>query len=106
MVQNWYKGQISAHAIMPMNTKSSNNKDSYYSSNRDDGYLEQINSSIEDKKIRCIFCNKNGHSAQVCRRLIDWLSKQKSKKKEQQKSSNEYANFAIENYLDDNDIGC
>jgi hypothetical protein len=76
MVQNWYKRQVSAHAIMPtINTE--NSKDSNYTSSRDDGYSEQSYSSVEDK-IKCIFCNKNGHSAQVCR---DWLKKQKSKKR-------------------------
>jgi hypothetical protein len=103
MVQNWYKGQVSAHAIMTTNTKSS--KDSNNSSSRDGGYTEQINSSVEDKRVKCIFCNKNGHSAQVCTRLIDWLSKQKkSRKKEQQKSNNEYANLVYHNDFDD-DIG-
>jgi hypothetical protein len=75
MVQNWFKGQVTANALHFSSYTSSKAR----SSTNEDVSYDQISSSVEETKaIRCIYCSKTGHGAQTCPKLINWLSKQKT----------------------------
>ena len=91
MILNWYKGQLSANAIptskMLKNAKSKTYYDHY------DSVSDSINIT-RDENVTCIFCKKRGHGAQVCRKLIRWLSRKNNKDNKDDKNDNEIDNLA------------
>ena len=82
---NWYRGQVSANALL--NTNRNNNSKGSNSSEHTTGEVANV---MKDK-VKCIYCKKTGHGAQTCPRLIAWLEKQQSKKNT---SSANYAAYA------------
>jgi len=93
MMQNWYKGQVSAKAITFKNGNQKANKQTY---DRDDAVSESI-SVAKENDVTCIYCKAKGHGAQKCRKLIKWCSKRDAREEiETQKA----------NILFDDDFGC
>jgi hypothetical protein len=97
LVQNWYKGKISARAL---HFNIFGNKKISKPSQEEEGFYQQISiatTNTTDAKTICIYCSKMGHGAQTCHRLIEYLRKQqqmKSSYKNNNHSNREYASFA------------
>jgi hypothetical protein len=70
MIQNWYKGQVSAKAISINKISNHKAKQAY---DRDDAVGESIN--IAKDEVTCLYCKTKGHGAQTCRKLIRWCNK-------------------------------
>jgi hypothetical protein len=98
MIMNWYKGQVSARAI-PTQKATQNSKSKTY--DHEDSVSESINVASTEN-VTCIYCNKRGHGAQVCRKLIKWIQLKKNARNNN-KSENDHANVLI---YDDDEIGC
>jgi hypothetical protein len=97
MIMNWYKGQVSAKAI-PTQKATQNVKHKTY--DHEDSVSESIN--VANENVTCIYCNKRGHSAQVCRKLIKWILLKKNARNNT-KSENDHANVFL---YDDDEVGC